>query len=139
MKERRMRRSALGGTQLQLHYAAARRRERANLMSTGCRKRSPRIKKEAPWRNLALAPRRIEDLPSDRGRTVDTLAGGMLRLFAKVHERRDLGGSRPRRHLVDPLRQGGREVVATDLFPNQQDIARYDFLHGVPPGGRAAR
>ena len=34
--------------------------------------------------NLALTIRRIEDLPSDGGRTIDTLAGGMLRLFVRV-------------------------------------------------------
>jgi hypothetical protein len=37
-------------------------------------------------------------------------------------------------HLVDPTRQVGREVVATDLFPNRSDIERHDFLHGpLPP------
>jgi hypothetical protein len=31
-----------------------------------------------------LPTRRIEDLPSDGGKTVDTIAGGMLRLFVRV-------------------------------------------------------
>jgi hypothetical protein len=30
--------------------------------------------------------RRLEDLPSDGGRTVDTLAGGMLRIFVRLEE-----------------------------------------------------
>jgi hypothetical protein len=34
--------------------------------------------------NLAAAARRIEDIPSDGGRTVDTLAGGILRIFVKI-------------------------------------------------------
>jgi hypothetical protein len=29
--------------------------------------------------------RKLEDLPSDGGRAVDTLAGAMLRLFVKLH------------------------------------------------------
>jgi hypothetical protein len=42
-------------------------------------------------------------------------------------------------HLVDPLRQAGREVIASDLFPNRADILRHDFLHGLPlPGTRDA-
>lgn len=36
-------------------------------------------------------------------------------------------------HLVDPLRQAGRQVIATDLFPNRADIARHDFLYGPLP------
>jgi hypothetical protein len=35
--------------------------------------------------NLTLAARRIEDLPCDGGKVVDTLAGGVLRLFVKLH------------------------------------------------------
>jgi hypothetical protein len=33
-----------------------------------------------------LPVRRIEDLPSDGGRTVDTLAGGILRIFVRLEE-----------------------------------------------------
>jgi hypothetical protein len=33
-------------------------------------------------------------------------------------------------HLVGPLRKAGREVVATDLYPDRADIERLDFLHG---------
>jgi hypothetical protein len=38
-------------------------------------------------------------------------------------------------NLVDPLRQAGRIVIATDLFPalGRPDIAVHDFLHGAPP------
>jgi hypothetical protein len=36
--------------------------------------------------NIRLATRRIEDLPSDGGRTVDTLAGGMLRIFVRLDD-----------------------------------------------------
>jgi hypothetical protein len=37
-------------------------------------------------------------------------------------------------HLVDPMRQGGRQVMATDLFSKWSDIERHDFLHGpLPP------
>ena len=39
-------------------------------------------------------------------------------------------------HLVDALRRAGREVVATDLYPDHSGpgIARHDFLHGpLPP------
>lgn len=35
-------------------------------------------------------------------------------------------------HLVDPLRRAGREVIATDLFPQRADIAPHDFVNGVP-------
>ena len=44
-------------------------------------------------------------------------------------------------HLVDPLRLSGREVIATDLYPNpsRSDIARHDFLHGAPPRKHAPR
>lgn len=36
-------------------------------------------------------------------------------------------------HLVDPMRQAGREVIATDLYPQRPDIARHDFVHDDPP------
>jgi hypothetical protein len=36
-------------------------------------------------------------------------------------------------HLVDPLRQAGREVSASDLYPGHADIAIDDFLQGVRP------
>jgi hypothetical protein len=38
-------------------------------------------------------------------------------------------------HLVDPMRAAGREVIATDLFPDRDrpDISTHDFLHGPPP------
>jgi hypothetical protein len=36
--------------------------------------------------NIRLATRRIEDFTSDGGRTVDTLAGGMLRIFVRLEE-----------------------------------------------------
>ena len=35
--------------------------------------------------------------------------------------------------LVDPLRRARREVIATDLFPQREDIAMHDFLRGPPP------
>jgi hypothetical protein len=35
-------------------------------------------------RPLPISTRRLEDLPSDGGRTVDTIAGGLLRLFVRV-------------------------------------------------------
>jgi hypothetical protein len=37
-------------------------------------------------RPLLTPTRRIEDIPSDGGRTVDTLAGGMLRIFVRLEE-----------------------------------------------------
>jgi hypothetical protein len=37
-------------------------------------------------RPLPTPTRRLEDLPSDGGRTVDTLAGGMLRIFVRLEE-----------------------------------------------------
>jgi hypothetical protein len=40
-------------------------------------------------------------------------------------------------HLVDPLRQAGREVIATDLFPQRDDVAVHDFLYGAPPNTAA--
>jgi hypothetical protein len=38
-------------------------------------------------------------------------------------------------HLVDPMRQAGREVIASDLFPPRArlDIIALDFLHDAPP------
>jgi hypothetical protein len=36
--------------------------------------------------NLAAAARRIEDIPSDGGKVVDTLAGGLLRIFVRLNE-----------------------------------------------------
>ena len=35
--------------------------------------------------NLTRTVRKLEDLPSDGGRAVDTLAGAMLRLFVRLH------------------------------------------------------
>jgi hypothetical protein len=35
--------------------------------------------------NIASTTRKLEDLPSDGGRAVDTLAGAMLRLFVRLH------------------------------------------------------
>jgi hypothetical protein len=35
--------------------------------------------------------------------------------------------------LVDAMRGAGRDVLATDLVPRAQDIARLDFLHDDPP------
>jgi hypothetical protein len=37
-------------------------------------------------RPLPTPTRRLEDLPSDGGRTVDTLAGGILRIFVRLEE-----------------------------------------------------
>jgi hypothetical protein len=36
-------------------------------------------------------------------------------------------------NLVDPMRLAGREVVASDLFPQRPEIAYCDFLHAAPP------
>jgi hypothetical protein len=38
-------------------------------------------------------------------------------------------------HLMDPMRQARREVIATDLYPDRDlpDIALHDFVHGEPP------
>jgi hypothetical protein len=36
--------------------------------------------------NLARSQAKIEDLPSDGGRVVDTLAGAILRVFARLNE-----------------------------------------------------
>jgi hypothetical protein len=45
------------------------------------------------------------------------------------------GGGR----LVDPVREAGREVHATDLYPSpdRSDIAVHDFLYGAPPNEAA--
>jgi hypothetical protein len=37
-------------------------------------------------RSVPIPTRRLEDLPSDGGRTVDTLAGGMLRIFVRLEK-----------------------------------------------------
>jgi hypothetical protein len=37
-------------------------------------------------RPLPTPNRRLEDLPSDGGRAVDTLAGGMLRIFVRLEQ-----------------------------------------------------
>jgi hypothetical protein len=37
-------------------------------------------------RPLPTLTRRLEDLPSDGGRAVDTLAGGMLRIFIRLED-----------------------------------------------------
>jgi hypothetical protein len=39
-----------------------------------------------PSPNLARSARKLEDLPSDGGRVVDTLAGAMLRVFVRLNE-----------------------------------------------------
>jgi hypothetical protein len=39
-----------------------------------------------PPPNLARSARKLEDLPSDDGRVVDTLAGAILRVFARLNE-----------------------------------------------------
>jgi hypothetical protein len=39
--------------------------------------------------NLARSARTIEELPSDGGKTVDTLAGGLLRVFIRLNEIED--------------------------------------------------
>jgi hypothetical protein len=39
--------------------------------------------------DLAASKRRVEDLPSDSGRVVDTLAGAALRIFCKLSEIED--------------------------------------------------
>jgi hypothetical protein len=36
-------------------------------------------------------------------------------------------------HLVDPLRQAGHEVYASDLHPGRKDIEHHDFIMGRPP------
>jgi hypothetical protein len=38
-----------------------------------------------PSHSHEIAVRRLEDLPSDGGQTVDTLAGGLLRTFIRLN------------------------------------------------------
>jgi hypothetical protein len=51
--------------------------------------RAPTLARAPPMlnrRSLSTPTRRLEDLPSDGGRAVDTLAGGMLRIFVRLEE-----------------------------------------------------
>ena len=65
----------------------------AALLSGGERRRNGGKGFTAPtlgWKfpmsaNIASTTRKLEDLPSDGGRAVDTLAGAMLRLFVRLH------------------------------------------------------
>jgi hypothetical protein len=50
---------------------------------TGSAGRSPISRRAQPRQQSA---RKLEDLPSDGGAAVDTLAGGLLRAFVKISE-----------------------------------------------------
>jgi hypothetical protein len=50
--------------------------------------------------NLARSARTIEELPSDGGKTVDTLAGGLLRVFIRLNEIEDALAKLTRRVAV---------------------------------------
>jgi hypothetical protein len=66
--------------------------------------------------NLARSQAKIEDLPSDGGRVVDTLAGALLRVFVRLNEmERAFGELRKRVGLLEE-RPAIRPAPATTDF-----------------------
>jgi hypothetical protein len=59
----------------------------------------------------AATIRKLEDLPSDGGRTVDTLAGAVLRIFVRLHAIEEAQARIGRR--ITAL-EGGARVAAPD-------------------------
>ena len=84
-----------------------------------------------PSPNLSRAAAELEGLPSDGGKTVDALAGGLLRTFVRIGElETDLalvkppaGGARRGRHRV--RRKIGHQ-------PDTKDAARFRSPKGKP-------
>ena len=87
--------------------------------------------------NLARSQAKIEDLPSDGGRVVDTLAGAILRVFARLNEiERAYNDLRARVGVLED-RTPARPAPANDSRRTMSDGRRPD-TRGSNPASRVA-
>jgi hypothetical protein len=82
--------------------------------------------------NLASTVRKLEDLPSDGGRAVDTLSGAILRLFVKlaaIERAQALLGRR-----LDRLEKSSAPVARQGSDPEAATVDLAAARRGRPPG-----
>jgi len=82
--------------------------------------------------NLARSARKIGELPSDGGRTVDTIAGAVLRLFVKLNETEAAQARLGRRLAAPEGPQSAAEIPSAASASHP--AARPQRRRGRPPG-----